>query len=89
MKDTYKEAQNDGLDQSTQMQYADLHYWILGDILLKGDKMSMAHSLECRVPFLDKEVFKIAAGLPRDEKVQGDKTKIALRDASKNAIPTQ
>ena len=49
--------------------------------------MSMAHSLECRVPFLDKEVFEIAKGIPLHEKVSGDKTKIALREAAKSTIP--
>lgn len=53
---TYNEADNDKVDDCAKMQYADLNYWIIGDILMKGDKMSMANSLETRVPFLDKEI---------------------------------
>src|SRR5699024_9385551 len=49
-----------GLDPVTRMQWCDLHLWLAGDILLKADKMSMAHSLELRVPFLDREVFALA-----------------------------
>ncbi|MDO5328564.1 MAG: asparagine synthase (glutamine-hydrolyzing) [Coriobacteriia bacterium] len=84
-KSTYEEVKD--LDDCTQMQYTDLHFWILGDILLKGDKMSMAHSLECRVPFLDKEVFNVAKKLKVEDKISPNQTKIALREASKDAIP--
>ena len=52
------------LDPVTAMQYVDLHTWLRGDILVKADRMSMAHSLEVRVPYLDKEVFEVAAGIP-------------------------
>ena len=48
------------LDDVTKMQYIDIHFWLIGDILLKADKMSMAHSLEVRVPFLDRAVFDVA-----------------------------
>ena len=51
------------------MQYVDLYTWLRGDILVKADRMSMAHSLELRVPFLDKEVFEVAAGIPVDLKL--------------------
>lgn len=84
---TYSEVKH--LDDCTKMQYTDLHFWILGDILLKGDKMSMAHSLECRVPFLDKEVFEVARKLPLHEKIDEAQTKKALREASKETIPQQ
>ena len=53
-----------GYDQETKMQYLDINLWMVGDILLKADRMSMANSLELRVPFLDKEVFKVASKLP-------------------------
>ena len=46
------------------MQYLDLHMWMAGDILLKADKMSMANSLELRVPFLDKKVMELAEQIP-------------------------
>ena len=52
------------LDDVTKMQYVDLYTWLRGDILVKADRMSMAHSLELRVPFLDKEVFEVAADRP-------------------------
>ncbi len=52
-----------------KMQSVDLRYWLPGDILQKADKMSMAHSLEVRVPFLDKEVFDFAAKLPKEAKI--------------------
>lgn len=86
---TYKEAAELGLDQPSQMQYLDLFYWLVGDILLKTDKMAMAHSLESRVPFLDKEVFKLAATLPLDQRITPEQTKVALRKASSDSIPRE
>lgn len=85
--DAYAEAASKHLDQPTQMQYVDLFCWLVGDILLKTDKMAMAHSLESRVPFLDKKVFEMAATLPLGQKVTPDQTKVALRQASTCAIP--
>ena len=81
-------AEAAGLDETTRMQYVDLWFWIVGDILLKTDKMSMAHSLESRVPFLDREVFRLAATVPTSQKVSGSQTKIALREAAERAIPS-
>lgn len=75
------------LDETTRMQYVDLWFWLVGDILLKTDKMSMAHSLESRVPFLDREVFRVSATIPTDQKVNDDQTKITLRQAAERAIP--
>ena len=57
-------------DPVTKMQYVDMHLWLVHDILMKGDKMGMANSIEVRVPFLDKEVFKLASSLPVDYKVR-------------------
>ena len=76
-----------GLDDTTRMQYVDLFFWLVGDILLKTDKMSMAHSLESRVPFLDKEVFNVSRTIPTPFKANGEQTKIALREAAERAIP--
>jgi len=76
----------DNADEVTRMQYVDLHLWLPGDILLKADKMSMAHSVELRVPFLDKEVFAIASQIPTNYKVNQNETKIALRMAAKRRI---
>src|SRR5699024_3765704 len=70
-----------------QMQYIDIHTWMRGDILLKADKMMMAHSLELRVPFLDKEVFRVASQLPVDLKIANGTTKQILREASRGIIP--
>ena len=75
------------LDETTRMQYVDLYFWLVGDILLKTDKMSMAHSLESRVPFLDKEVWNVACTIPTPLKADAEQTKITLRDASMRAIP--
>lgn len=69
-------------DDVTRMQYTDLHLWLSGDILLKADKMSMANSLELRVPFLDKEVFEVSRKIPTQYRVNEKTTKIALRKAS-------
>jgi len=76
-------------DDLTKMQYLDMHLWLARDILLKADKMSMAHSLEVRVPFLDKEVMKLAATIPSDIKIDGDITKVPLRKAVQGALPEE
>lgn len=81
----YGEVSN--LDETTRMQYVDLWFWLVGDILLKTDKMSMAHSLESRVPFLDKNVFELSSTIPTLQKVDSNQTKIALRQAAQRAIP--
>ncbi len=82
---SYAEVANE--DEVTRMQYVDLRFWLAEDILLKTDKMSMAHSLESRVPFLDKEVFEIARALPTKLKVDDAQTKTALRTAAERIIP--
>lgn len=76
-----------GLDDVTKMQYVDYYTWLLHDILLKADKMSMASSLELRVPFLDKEVLKVALRIPAKYRVQRGATKAALRRAALRRIP--
>ncbi|WP_165172104.1 asparagine synthase (glutamine-hydrolyzing) [Adlercreutzia sp. ZJ242] len=80
-------AEAAGLDETTRMQYVDLYFWLVGDILLKTDKMSMAHSLESRVPFLDKEVFNVSRTIPTRLKVDAEQTKLTLREAAERAIP--
>ena len=77
------------LDDVTKMQFIDLNLWMVGDILLKADKMSMANSLEVRVPFLDKEVFNVARRLPTDYRVNRRATKYAFRMASKKYLPEE
>ena len=85
-------------DEVTKMQYLDLHLWMTGDILLKADKMSMANSLELRVPFLDKEVMAVAEKIPRKYRVTHKETtdehtkyitKYAMRLADKKDTPPQ
>ncbi|MCI7232863.1 MAG: asparagine synthase (glutamine-hydrolyzing) [Oscillospiraceae bacterium] len=74
-------------DDITKMQYLDLHLWMAGDILLKADKMSMANSLELRVPFLDKEVMALAEQIPWQYRVSTENTKLAMRKAALRAAP--
>lgn len=76
-------------DQVTQMQYIDLHLWMTGDILLKADKMSMAHSLELRVPFLDRKVMELAEQIPVKDRITETETKYAMRLAALQACPPQ
>ncbi|MDU4884605.1 asparagine synthase (glutamine-hydrolyzing) [uncultured Clostridium sp.] len=84
----YEECDKNNYDDVTTMQYIDMNTWLEGDILLKADKMSMAHSLEVRVPFLDKEVLKCAEGLTLSQKVNKNNTKVLLREAFKDIVPT-
>lgn len=74
-------------DDVTKMQYLDINMWMVGDILLKADRMSMANSLELRVPFLDKEVFKIASSLPTSLRCNKSNTKYAMRKAAVKHMP--
>lgn len=74
-------------DEITAMQTADILTWMQQDILLKADKMSMASSLELRVPFLDREVFALASTLPASQRVGRRETKIALRTAAARTLP--
>jgi asparagine synthase (glutamine-hydrolysing) len=76
-------------DDVTKMQYVDIHTWLRGDILAKADKMSMAHSIELRVPFVDKKVFEVAATIPTHHKTAAGTTKYALRQAMKDILPEE
>ena len=76
-------------DDVTKMQYLDINMWMVGDILLKADRMSMANSLELRVPFLDKEVFGVAATLPTELRVNKFNTKYAMRKAAARHLPDE
>ncbi|NIK79838.1 asparagine synthase (glutamine-hydrolysing) [Paenibacillus castaneae] len=86
-KDVYDKVR--GKDDITKMQYVDLKLWLPGDILLKADKMSLAHSIELRVPFLDKMVMELAAKLPTPLRVHDNNTKYALRTAAKEVLPDE
>ena len=82
-------AETADVDDVASMQYVDLHTWLPGDILCKADRMSMAHSLELRVPFLDPAVYAAAAGLPTEMKLppHSTTTKHALREAMRGIVP--
>jgi len=80
-------AATEHLDGPTRMQYVDLFTWLRGDILVKADKMTMANSLELRVPFLDIEVFRVASSVPTDLKLTKGTTKYALRRALADIVP--
>ncbi|HEX7322190.1 MAG TPA: asparagine synthase (glutamine-hydrolyzing) [Mycobacterium sp.] len=80
-------AQSAGWDPVARMQHIDLFTWLRGDILVKADKMTMANSLELRVPFLDPEVFAVASRLPARAKITRKTTKYALRQALKSIVP--
>ncbi len=80
-------AETRGYDPVDRMQYIDIHTWMRGDILLKADKMTMAHSLELRVPFLDKEVFETASKIPTSLKTANGTTKYILRKAAEGIVP--
>ena len=75
-------------DPVSQMQYIDLHHFMLNDILQKADKISMAHSLELRVPFLDPKVAKAAGEVPTKYLINSHDTKYAYRQASAKHLPT-
>ena len=75
------------LDEPTQLQWVDMHTWMLYDILLKADRMSMANSLELRVPFLDREMLELALSIPRRYRSGKEQTKIALRGAALKQLP--
>jgi asparagine synthase (glutamine-hydrolysing) len=74
-------------DPVTRMQHVDLFTWLRGDILVKADKMTMANSLELRVPFLDPEVFAVASRIPLEQKITKETTKYALRQALREIVP--
>ena len=86
-KEIYNEFKN--YSNIDKMQAIDINFWLMKDILLKADRMTMASSIEGRVPFIDKEVFKVASHLPFDYKVTKENTKVALRAAAKEVIPTE
>lgn len=86
-KPYYNESKN--LDPVTKMQYLDLNMWLVGDILLKADRMSMAHSLELRVPFLDRKIMDLAQTIPLRYRVNEQNTKFAMRQAALRRMPKE
>ena len=86
-KPIYERAQ--GLSELDKKQYLDFHLWLPGDILLKADKMSMASSIELRVPYLDRYVVEEAATIPSDYKINDIDTKNVFRKAAARTIPDE
>ena len=78
-----------GQDEVTKKQYLDMNMWLPGDILLKADKMCMAHSLELRVPFLDKKVMAFAETVPTRYRIRGTEVKAVLRHAANKTLPDE
>ncbi|HLK79449.1 MAG TPA: asparagine synthase (glutamine-hydrolyzing) [Streptosporangiaceae bacterium] len=83
----YRQAAEAGLDDVATMQLVDVNTWLPGDILVKADRMAMAHGLELRTPFLDREVLAVASRLARVEKTAAGTTKFALREAIGDLLP--
>lgn len=85
LENDYQDAKE--LDEASRMQYIDLLHWLPGDILQKADRMSMAHSLELRVPYLDREVFQVAKSLPAGYKQKGQISKYLFRKVAGLHLP--
>jgi asparagine synthase (glutamine-hydrolysing) len=83
----FDQAQAAGLDDVATMQLVDINTWLPGDILVKADRGSMAHGLELRMPFLDREVMSVASRLARAEKTAAGTTKFVLREAVGALLP--
>ena len=86
-QEDFKKVKN--IDEVKQMQYIDLHHFMLNDIEQKADKISMAHSLELRVPYLDKKIAELANSIPTKYLVNRHDTKYALRKASEKVLPEE
>ncbi len=86
-KQYFDEIKDQHLDEPTQLQYVDMKTWMIYDILLKADRMSMANSLELRVPFLDKKMLELALQIPSKYRAHNETTKIALRSAALKQLP--
>lgn len=101
LKDQYKKSKSinqivypffkkvEDLDEITKKQYLDMHLWLPQDILLKADKMTMAHSLEVRMPFLDIKVMDLASKIPNNYKIIDNITKYPLRQSANNELPEE
>ena len=85
----FDQADAAGLDDVATMQLVDINTWLPGDILVKADRASMAHGLELRTPFLDREVMSVASRLARAEKTAAGTTKFVLREAVGSLLPQE
>lgn len=87
IKPYYEDVKNE--DEITQMMYINMYFWLAKDMLLKADKMSMANSVELRVPFLDKEVWNVARKIPSKYLIKDGETKKVFRDVAAEVIPEE
>ncbi len=87
LKDTYEEYKD--YNKLNKMLVIDIKYWLTNNIFNIVDKMTMAFSLESRVPFTDIEVFKVSSSLPFNYKIRDGQTKASLREAAKRSIPNE
>ena len=78
-----------GRDELHKKMYLDMHLWLPNDILLKADKMTMAHSLELRVPYLDRKVWSYARTLPSNLLLDDHQTKTVFRKSSDKVLPEE
>ena len=76
-------------DPIDQMQFIDMHTWLNGDLLHNADRTALAHSLELRTPFVDREVFQLASEIPADLKINHGTTKAILRQAATDLVPAE
>ena len=85
LKPYYDEVKNE--NDIVKKMYIDMHFWLPQDILLKADKMTMANSVELRVPLLDKVLFDYARKIPTKYLVKNKQTKYIFRDIALETIP--
>ena len=78
-----------GFSRTQRMQLVDLLTWLPGNLLERGDRMTMSIGLELRVPFLDKSLAPLGVALPRSEKVRGRSTKHVIRERARSMIPAE
>ncbi|WP_094396793.1 asparagine synthase-related protein [Thermoanaerobacterium thermosaccharolyticum] len=75
-------------DEVSQMLYFDQKVWLPKDVLIKSDKMTMANSIELRVPFLDYRIVEFASSIPSSLKYRGNNEKYILKKAFKDTLPS-
>lgn len=85
----YRRIAGKNLSEIKKKQYLDMHQWMPGDILLKADKLTMAHSLELRVPLLDRDLMHVAERVPSKYLINDENTKYAFRQAAAKHLPKE
>jgi asparagine synthase (glutamine-hydrolysing) len=87
MEELFRRAEALGLDGVQRLQYVDLRAFLLDNLLVKSDKLSMAHSLEVRVPLVDRAVVELGLALPPEDKVSPWRGKVLLRRLLRSRFP--